>query len=83
MIKFSAIIFRNSDLKQKSSVAILDNNIVGFARYDDKVVSADSDNFDSEIIALYVKPDIKCNGIGSKMINYIKDDLRKKETKKW
>lgn len=63
-------------------VAILDNNIVGFARYDDKVVSSDSDNFDSEIIALYVKPDIKGNGIGSKMINYIKDDLRKKGNKK-
>lgn len=60
-------------------IAILDEEIVGFSRYNDKVVSKDSDNFDSEIIALYVKPELKGYGIGSQMFNYIKKHLKEKE----
>ena len=63
-------------------VAVQNNQIVGFSRYDDKIVSDDSEGYDSEIIALYVKPDIKGIGIGTKIINYIKNDLKQKGNKK-
>lgn len=63
-------------------VAILDDKIVGFSRYDDKSVSEDSDGFDSEIIALYVRHDNKGMGIGSQMLNYVRDDLKTKGKRK-
>lgn len=63
-------------------VALQNNQIVGFSRYDNNAVSEDSEGFDSEIIALYVKPEIKGMGIGTQMINYIKNDLKQKGNKK-
>lgn len=66
----------------KFIVAVLNNEIVGFARYDNKAISEDSENFDSEIIALYVKPEIKGQGIGSAMVKHIKNDLKKQGNKK-
>ena len=59
-------------------VAEKDNQIIGLCRYDDKVISSDSVGFDCEIIALYVHPELKRQGIGKQIINYVKNDLKNK-----
>ena len=74
------IIERRKNDYQNGCFIVAENNnqIVGFCRYDDKVNSEDSSDFDCEIIALYVKYDLKGQGIGREMINYVKTDLKKK-----
>ena len=56
-------------------VAVLDGKIVGFCRYCYEVISNDSKGFDSEIMALYVMPNLKGQGIGKKLFTYVKEDL--------
>lgn len=59
-------------------VAEINDEIVGFCRYDEVVVSVDGDGFDSELMALYVKPELKKQGIGKSMFNYVINDLKSK-----
>ena len=63
-------------------VAIVNNQIVGFCRYYDSVLSADGECFDCELMALYVKPELKNQGIGKVMFNYVVNDLKSKGKKK-
>ena len=63
-------------------IAEVNNEIVGFCRYDEEVVSPGGDGFDSELMALYVKPELKKQGIGKTMFNYVRNDLRSKRKNK-
>ncbi len=59
-------------------VAEYENNIVGFCRYvDSNEFSSDIDNIDCEMLALYVKPDLKRNGIGKKLFEYVINEFKK------
>lgn len=58
-------------------VAEINNEIVGFCRYYYEVISKDGDDYDCEIMALYVKPELKGNGIGKTLINHVKNDMKK------
>ncbi len=63
-------------------VAILDNEVVGFSRYVyDNHYSPDYP-IDCEIVALYVKPELKYQGIGTKLFNYIVNECKTLNKKK-
>lgn len=51
--------------------------IIGYCRYDDDV-SGQGHGIDSEIIALYVDYDKTRYGIGQKLMEYVKNDLKNK-----
>ncbi len=57
-------------------VAESNNEIVGFCRYDDKLVSGNLKGCDCELKALYVKSNLKRQGIGKLLFNYAKNDLK-------
>lgn len=57
-------------------VAVQNDEIVGFCRYYDNVLSSDGQDCDCEIMALYVKPELKRQGIGKKMLNYAVSDFK-------
>ncbi len=61
-------------------VAELNNEVVGFCRYDYCNNEEKEDNVDCELNALYVKPEMKRNGIGKKLMQYVIDEF--KNTKK-
>ena len=63
-------------------VAVLDNEVIGFSRYVyDNHYSPDYP-IDCEIVALYVKPELKYQGIGTKLFNYIVYECKKLDKKK-
>ena len=58
--------------KNRFIVAELNNQIVGFCRYTDGNNYKDEyPDIDCEICALYVKPELKRNGIGRELVNYV------------
>ena len=64
-------------------VAELNGEIVGFCRYvDNNNFSKEIEDFDCELLAIYVKPDLKYNGIGTKLFQYVKNEFIKKEKSK-
>lgn len=64
-------------------VAELKNEIVGFCRYiDNNTYSKDLDYIDCEILALYVKVDLKYRGIGTKLFEYVKHEFQTKNKSK-
>lgn len=64
-------------------VAVLNNNVVGFCSYvDSNKYTKDISNIDSEILSLYVRPEFKYNGIGTKLFKYVIDELREKNKSK-
>lgn len=67
--------------KNNYVVAVLNKEVVGFCRYTLNYSQSD-DNADGEIIALYVKPELKYNGIGTQMFNYVMQDFYKNENKR-
>ncbi len=68
---------RKKDYKLGSFiVAESDNKIVGFCRYDDKLISGNLKEYDCELKALYVKSNLKRQGIGKLLFNYAKNDLK-------
>ena len=70
---------RKADYKQGPFiVAEMENEIVGFCRYYNEVISPDGDEYDCELMAIYVKPTLKQQGIGKMMFNYVKTDLKNK-----
>jgi ribosomal protein S18 acetylase RimI-like enzyme len=74
---------RKADYKQGNFiVAEIEGEIVGFCRFSDIVLSNDSEKFDCELMALYVKPELKQQGIGKIMFNYVVNDLKGKEKSK-
>ena len=52
-------------------VAELNNEIVGFCGLDYGNVENLDDNCDCELLGIYVRPDLKRNGIGKKLIRYV------------
>ena len=59
-------------------VAELDNQVVGFCRYvDNNNYSPTIVEADCELTVLYVKPDLKGCGIGSKLFEYVLNEFSK------
>ena len=63
-------------------VATLNNEVVGFCRYADDNSYSPNWGIDCEITALYIKPELKYQGIGTKLFNYVVDDMKNKNKKK-
>ena len=61
-------------------VAEKNGKILGYCRYDDNTTYKNT-NIDSEIIAIYVDYDSLYNGVGKKLIEYVKKDLKNKNKK--
>ena len=61
--------------QNKFVVAEYNGEVVGFCRYSYMVFSPDGEGFDCELTALYVKPELKGNGIGKTIINNDKKDM--------
>ncbi len=58
-------------------VAILNNEVVGFCRYiESNEFTTDMQNIDCELLALYVKPQLKYNGIGTKLFEFVTNEFR-------
>ena len=67
-------------LKESNNVvAEIEGEVVGFCRYDN---SRDSQEYDCEIIALYVNPDKLKQGIGKAMFEYVVDEFKNQGKKK-
>lgn len=59
-------------------VAELDGEVVGFCRYiADNSFSPEIEDADCELAAIYIRPDLKYRGIGTKMFEYVVDEFRK------
>ena len=58
-------------------VAEINNEIVGFCRYTDNMdKTPETPEADCELRALYVKPELKYNGIGKKMFQYAVNEFK-------
>lgn len=75
---------RRKDYKNNGFiVAELDKKIVGFCRYvDSNKYTHEVQDIDCELMALYVKPDLKYNGIGTKLFQFVINKFKNKEKKK-
>jgi ribosomal protein S18 acetylase RimI-like enzyme len=61
-------------------VAEIDNQIVGFCRYiDNNSFSKQIEDADCELSVMYVKPNMKRSGIGSKLFFYVLNEFYKKD----
>ena len=70
-------------MKNGFIIAELNNDIVGFCRYiDNNSLSTEVEKADCELIAIYVKPNLKYKGIGTKLFQYVKNEFIKKEKNK-
>ena len=64
-------------------VAELDNEVVGFFRYTlENLFSKEMPEIDGEICAIYVKPELKRNGIGRELFKYVFNEFKKNGNKK-
>ena len=74
---------RKKDYTQNSFiVAEIDNKVVGFCRFiDNNSFSSNREDIDCELLALYVKPELKRNGIGREMFEYVTKDFISKGKK--
>ena len=69
---------REKDYKEtRFIVAEINNEIVGFCRYTDNInKTPETLEADCELRALYVKPEVKHNGIGKKMFQYAVNEFK-------
>lgn len=69
---------RNQDYNQGGFiVAELNKQIVSYCRYvNSNVLSPETPEIDCELSALYVKPNLKNNGIGTKMFQYVINEFK-------
>ena len=75
--------YTNSYSLKDIFVAELDNNIVGFCRvYDYEKSQFEDKEIDCEIREIYIRPDIKRMGIGSKLFNYVLNYFKNNNKKK-
>lgn len=58
-------------------VAEINSKVVGFCCYDFGNIEELDNNADCELRGIYIKPNMKRNGIGRKLINYIKKEFFK------
>ena len=64
-------------------VAVLNDEVVGFCRYTfDNIFSPEIEKADCELCAVYVKPELKYSGLGTKMFNYVVNEFKKKNKSK-
>lgn len=64
-------------------VAESDKEVVGFCRYiDSNKFTQDILDIDCELLALYVKPELKYNGIGTKLFQFVIDEFKSKNKTK-
>ncbi len=64
------------------AVAELNNQVVGFCRYTlENKFSKTCSDIDGEICAIYVKPELKRNGIGRNLFEYVFSEFRKNGNK--
>ncbi len=64
-------------------VAELNNQVVGFCRYvDSNKFTQDISDIDCELLALYVKPELKYKGIGTKLVQFVINDFKSKNKTK-
>ena len=75
---------RKNDYKQNGFiVAELNSQIVGFCRYiDSNKFTPNISNIDCELLALYVKPNLKYNGIGTRLFQFVKNEFKSKNKTK-
>ena len=66
---------RNFD-QQKFIVAELNNEVVGFCGYSYCDNEEQEDNADCELRGIYVKPEMKRNGIGKQLIQYVINEFK-------
>ena len=64
-------------------VAVIDGRIAGFCWYmNDNSYSKDVPEIDCEVVAIYVLPELLRQGVGSRMLSYAVDDLKKQGREK-
>lgn len=64
-------------------VATLSNEVIGFARYEcSNKFAGDTYGADCQMLAIYVKPDLKYSGIGTKLFNYVTCEFKRKNKSK-
>ena len=64
-------------------IAELKNEVVGFCRYiNSNEFTPDMQNIDCEITALYVKSNLKYNGIGTMLFQFVIDELKRENKTK-
>lgn len=70
-------------MKNGFIVAEINGEVVGFCRYIfDNSFSKEINDIDCELGAIYVRPDLKYSGIGTKMFNYVLNEFKSnKKTK--
>lgn len=75
---------RREDFRQNGFiVAELNKEIAGFCRYiDSNKFSQDIPNIDCELLAIYVKPELKYKGIGTKLFEYVVKEFKMKNKTK-
>jgi len=75
---------RKNDYKENGFiVAELNNQVVGFCRYiDSNKFTQDISYIDCELLALYVKPDLKYNGIGTMLFQFVTNQFKSKNKTK-
>lgn len=75
---------RRNDYKENSFiVAELNNQVVGFCRYiDSNKFTQDISDIDCELLALYVKPNLKYNGIGTKLFQFVTNEFKNRNKTK-
>ncbi len=75
--------FKSNYQKNGFIVAELKNEVVGFCRYiESNEFTPDMQNIDCEITALYVKPELKYNGIGTKLFQFVTNEFKIKSKTK-
>ncbi len=75
--------FEGNYKKNGFVVAELENEVVGFCRYaDSNEFTPDIQDIDCEITALYVKPDLKYNGIGTKLFRFVVNKFKSQSKSK-
>ena len=63
-------------------VATLNNEVVGYCRYSFDNSYSPNYPIDCEITALYVKPEFKYQGIGTKLFNYVVNEFKENNKEK-
>ena len=64
-------------------VAEIENEVVGFCRYaDSNEFTTNMQDIDCEITALYVKSDLKYNGIGTKLFQFVVNEFKSQSKSK-
>ena len=84
MNRHERIAKRKNDYKEIGFiVAELNNLVVGFCRYiDSNKFTTNISNIDCELLALYVKPNLKYNGIGTRLFQFVKNEFKSKNKTK-